>query len=291
MAEAIRLKALGALVLCALLWSTSGVAIKLVTWNPVAIAGVRSGIAGLVLLAYLRRPRFDRPGLQIACAASYAATMISFVAANKLTTAANAIFLQYTSPVYAAVLGWLLLRERVGIRDWVTLAVMLGGMALLFMENLSFVGLWGNLLAVFSGMCFAMTFVLLRMQRHASPLESLMLGHFVAFLVSIAFLRPPWPSLAGWGGLAYLGVVQIGITSVLISYGLKHVPAFQSMVISLIEPVFNPVWVFLLVGEAPGATALAGGAVILGAVAARSVPWRPYRRALPRGADGEERSQ
>ena len=160
MAPTQRTKALGALVLCALLWSTSGLVIKLISWNALAIAGVRSGIAGIVMLVYLRRPRFDYLRLQLMCAGSYAATMITFVAANKLTTAANAILLQYTAPVYAAVLGWIVLRERVVPRDWVTLAVVMSGMVLFFLEDLSPSGLWGNLLAILSGICFALTFVL-----------------------------------------------------------------------------------------------------------------------------------
>jgi drug/metabolite transporter (DMT)-like permease len=269
-----RLKALGALAWCALLWSTGGLGIKLVSWNPMAIAGTRSLIAGLVILAYLyiRRggPRIREWPLQLAGGAAYAGTMISYVAAVKLTTAANAILLQYTSPVFTAILGWLILRERVSWVDWVSVAAVMVGMVVFFVGKLTFAGTWGNILAIASGILFSLTFVLVRKQREGSAVESLAAGHFMAFLVSIPFLRGGGPGAMGWVGLAYLGVFQVGLTSLLMSYGLKHVPALQSMLVSLIEPILTPVWVLLVVGEVPSPAAVAGGAIIIGVVVARS---------------------
>jgi len=263
--------ALLAVAACALLWSTGGLFVKLISWNPFAIAGVRSLIGGLVILMFLRRPRFTWSFAQIAGAVCYAACMILFVSANKLTTAANAILLQYTAPLYAAVLGWIFLKEKAHALDWVTMAVVIGGMVLFFMDSLTLGGMQGNLLAILSGVFFAGAMVSLRAQKDGSSLESILLSHGITLLVSIPFLWQSAPSLAGWGALAFLGVFQIGLSSLLLTYGVKHVTAVQSLLTAVLEPLFNPVWVFLVLGERPGPRALVGGAIILVAVTARSL--------------------
>jgi drug/metabolite transporter (DMT)-like permease len=264
-------KALVALTACALLWSTGGLLIKIVDWNPFAIAGVRSLIGGLLILAVLRRPRFSWSLPQVAGGVSYAACMILFIAANKLTTAANAILLQYTAPLYAVVLGWIFLRERATLLDSVTMVVVLGAMVLFFLDKLGVGGVAGNLLAVASGIFFAATMVALRRQKDGSPLESLLLSHGITFVVSIPFFWGPSPSLVSWAGLAFLGVFQIGIPSFLLTYGVKRVTALQTLLTSVLEPIFNPIWVFLAIGEVPGPRALVGGALIIVAVTVRSV--------------------
>ena len=263
--------AIAAVAICALLWSTGGLLVKIVSWNPFALAGVRSFIGGIVILLYLRRPRFTWSFAQISGAVCYAACMICFVAANKLTTAANAILLQYTAPLYAAVLGWIFLKEKASAIDWVTIAVVLGGMALFFMDRLSLGGMQGNLLAIVSGIFFAGAMVSFRAQKKGSSLESILLSHALTFAVSLPFLWGGGPSWAGWGGLAFLGVFQIGISSILLTYGVKHITALQTLLTSVLEPIFNPIWVFLVLGERPGPRALVGGAVILAAVTVRSV--------------------
>lgn len=266
-----RARAIAAVAACALLWSTGGLFIKIVSWNPLAIAGVRSLIGGLFILAWLRRPRFTWSKAQIAAAVCYAATMIAFVAANKLTTAANAILLQYTAPLYAAILGWIFLGEKTSWVDWATIAIVFGGMALFFLDKLSAGGMAGNLLAVLSGLFFAGSMVFLRKQKDGSPLESILLSHAITVAVSIPFLWGGWPSLAGWAGLGFLGIFQIGLSAILLSFGVKHVTAVQSLLIAVIEPLFNPLWVFLLLGETPGPFAVVGGVIILVTVTARSV--------------------
>jgi drug/metabolite transporter (DMT)-like permease len=263
--------AIAALVVCALLWSTGGLLIKIVSWNPLAIAGVRSLIGGIVILVYLRRPRFTWSLAQIVGAVSYAACMILFVIANKLTTAANAIMLQYTAPLYAAVFGWLFLKEKASVVDWVTIVVVLGGMVLFFMDKLSVGNMVGNVLAIVSGVFFGGSIVAFRAQKEGSSLESILLSHVITMIVSIPFLWQGHPTLAGWGGLAFLGVFQIGISSILLAYGVKRVTALQSILTAVLEPIFNPVWVFLVLGERPGPRALVGGVIILTAVTARSV--------------------
>ena len=263
-------KALLALTACALLWSSGGLLIKIVDWNPFAIAGLRSLIGGLLILAVVRRPRFTWSFPQMAGAVCYAGCMVCFVAANKLTTAANAILLQYTAPLYAAMLGWVFLREKASLLDWITIAVVLGGMALFFLDKLAAGGMAGNLIAIVSGIFFAGTMVALRKQKNESPLESLLLSHGITFLVSLPFLWGPAPSLASCLGLGLLGVFQIGIPSFLLAYGVKRVTALQTLLTTVLEPIFNPVWVFVVLGEVPGPRSLVGGAIILVAVTLRS---------------------
>ncbi|HET6451190.1 MAG TPA: EamA family transporter [Spirochaetia bacterium] len=278
---------------CALLWSTGGLFVKMVDWNPFAIAGVRSLIGGLVILAFLRRPVFTWSFAQVAGGVCYAACMVGFVSATKLTTAANAILLQYTAPIWAALLGWAFLRERVKTLDWIAMAVVVGGMVLFFMDSLSLGGMEGNLLAIVSGMFFAGAMVSFRAQKDGSSLESILLSHGITFLVSLPFLFGAWPGWRGLGALGFLGVFQIGVSAVLLNYGIKQVTAVQSLLTAMIEPLFNPVWVLLFIGERPGPRALAGGAVILVAVTVRSLlslrsaagPTRHSRR-NPRRASG-----
>jgi drug/metabolite transporter (DMT)-like permease len=260
-----------AVAACALLWSTGGLFVKLISWNPFAIAGVRSLIGGLVILLFLRRPRFTWSFAQIAGAVSYAACMILFVTANKLTTAANAILLQYTAPLYAAVLGWIFLKEKAHTLDWVTMAAVIGGMVLFFMDSLTLGGMQGNLLAILSGVFFAGAMVSFRAQKNGSSLESILLSHCITLVVSIPFLWQGAPTLAGWGALAFLGIFQIGLSSLLLTYGVKHVTAVQSLLTAVLEPLFNPIWVFLVLGERPGPRAMVGGAIILVSVTARSL--------------------
>ena len=264
-------RALLALAACALLWSTGGLLIKIVDWNPFAIAGARSLIGGLLVLAVLRRPRFSWSVPQIAGAVSYAGCMILFIVANKLTTAANAILLQYTAPLYAVLFGWIFLRERATLLDSVTMVVVLGGMVLFFLDKLGVGGVAGNVLAVISGILFAGTMVALRRQKDESPLESLLLSHAITFAVSLPFLWGPAPRLVSWAGIAFLGIFQIGIPTFLLTYGVRRVTALQTLLTSMLEPIFNPLWVFLAIGEVPGPRALAGGAIILAAVTMRSV--------------------
>ena len=259
-------KAVLLLVAAAVLWSTGGLFIKSVDWDPFAIAGTRSAIAALVVLMYLRRPKIRWSLPQFLGGAAYAATVVLFVLANKLTTAANAIVLQYACPVYVALLGAVFLGERVSARAWITVAVTLGGIVLFFLDRLSPGGFTGNMLAVVSGMSLAVLVICLRKQKDGSPTESILLGNLFAVLVCLPFMFRSAPSLRGMAALAFLGVFQLGFSYIIYSRAIRHVPALQSIIVPIIEPVLNPVWVFLFVGEAPGPWAVAGGVIVIAAV-------------------------
>ncbi len=257
------------LVLVAILWSTGGFFIKFVTWNPLAIAGTRSGIAAAVMLAFRRRMDLHGGTAQMGGAVCYAATVILFVVSNKLTTAANAILLQYTAPIYVAALSHWFLKERLMKWDPAAAVLTVGGIALFFLDDLSSGGLWGNIAAICSGMAFAGTIILLRKQKDRSPLESIFLGNILTFLIGFPFMFRSSPGAGGWLGLIFLGVFQLGCSYILYAEAIKHVTAFEGILIPVLEPVLNPLWVFLLLGEKPGGWAVVGGCVVLATVTAR----------------------
>jgi drug/metabolite transporter (DMT)-like permease len=224
--------------------------------------------------------RIDWSPAQLGGAVAYAATVTLFVVATKWTTAANAILLQYTAPVYVAFLGRWFLGEKTRRVDWLTLIAVLGGMTLFFFGHLSLRGWWGNLAALGSGFSFAWLVLFLRRQKDASPLASIFLGNLLAAFVAIPALLHSAPATTfSWVGLLLLGVVQLGLPYVLYSTAIRYVTAMEALLIPTVEPVLNPVWVFLFVGERPTSTALIGGAVIIGAVLARgSAPLFDRRR-------------
>ena len=245
--------------------------IKWVEWNPLAIAGARSAIAAVMILAIVRRPRITWSLAQVGGAMAYAATVILFVAATKLTTAANAILLQYTAPVYAALFGWWFLGERVTWGDWITIAVVLGGMLLFFLDRLTVGGLWGNVLALASGITYAGLATLLRKQKEGSPLESVLMGNVLTALIGLPFMFQGAPGGSTWVGLILLGVFQLGLSYVLYSEAVKRITALEAILVPVVEPILNPIWVLLVMHEAPGRWAILGGVVVLGAVTGRYV--------------------
>lgn len=259
------------LLTAATLWSFGGVLIKLIEWNPLAIAGMRSAIAGLFIFLFLRKPKISFSKVQLACAIAYACTTIAFVAGNKLTTAANVILLQYTAPIYVALFGSWFLNERAHLFDWVVILICMGGMLLFFLDELTFVGLWGNVIAIFSGISFAAMILLLRKQKSGSPLESVLLGNFMAALVMLPFMFESMPDTQSWMGLGLLGTFQLGLSYILYSIAIKRVTALEGVLIPIIEPVLNPIWVFLLVGEIPESWAIAGGIIIFVTISIRSI--------------------
>jgi drug/metabolite transporter (DMT)-like permease len=268
------------LLLASLLWSTGGLLIKSAQWNALGIAGARSLIAAATVYGLMPRPRFTFSAVQLGGAVAYAATVAFFVVANKLTTAANAIFLQYTAPIYIALFGAWFLGERATRLDWGLIVVAQIGIALFFCEHLSSHGFWGNLCALASGLGYASLVLLLRKQKDSSPIESVLLGNLLTVLVCLPFAWGSYPSGQTLPWLLIMGVFQLGIPYVLYARAIQHVKALEANLISLIEPVLNPLWVMLVLGEKPTAWALAGGLLVLGAATLRGVltAWGPNSR-------------
>jgi drug/metabolite transporter (DMT)-like permease len=263
-----------AMAATAFLWSSAGLFIKVIDWNPFAIAGARSLVASLVVLAYLRRPKLHWSFPQLAAAVANTGTMLLFVSANKTTSAANAILLQYVGPIFTAIIGAWILNERARWEHWAAFCFVAAGMVLLFTDKLGGGRLLGNVLAVLSGLVFSFYFIFMRMQKDGSPLESILLAHWLTAAIGLGvalFLPRPVFTWQAAGAVAMLGIFQVGVSAILFTAAIKRIPAVFANLIAVIEPVFNPLWVFLALGEAPGLNAISGGAVIIIAVSAASV--------------------
>ncbi|MDQ6808354.1 MAG: DMT family transporter [Verrucomicrobiota bacterium] len=257
------------LLLAAVLWSLGGVLIKSIDWPPMAIAGGRSAIAIPVMLASIGWPRFSFSRTQIGGAVAYAGTVVLFVFATRMTTAANAIFLQYTAPIYVAIIGRWYLNERPLRIDWLVIALALSGIALFFFDRLTVAGFWGNIVALASGLCFAGVAIFLRKEKDGSPVASIILGNIIVAIAGVPFMLQSPLATAGVWRLALLGVVQLGIPYVLYAIAIKQVTALEATLIPLLEPVLNPTWVMLAIGETPGPWAIVGAMLVLGAVLGR----------------------
>ncbi|MFN0120224.1 MAG: DMT family transporter [Blastocatellia bacterium] len=274
------------LVCAAILWSTAGLLIKLIQWQPFAIAGMRSAVAALLLWAYVRRPRFTWSAAQIGGAVAYAGTVVLFGVANKNTTAANAILLQYTAPIYIALFSSWFLGERVRPLDWATIGLVLVGLALFLLDGLDSGNWYGDGLAMGSAVCFAALILFLRKQKDEAPLESVILGNILAALIGLPFMFGPVPDLKSWLGMILLGSLQLGLSYLLYVKGIQHVTALEGVLVPVIEPLLNPLWVLLLLGEKPSAMALTGGLIVLGAVLARGIINSRLKPAAPALAEG-----
>lgn len=256
----------------ALLWSTGGVGIKGIPDPALKVAFYRSAIAAVALFL-LFRPRTWRwtPAFLFGIF-SYAACLITFVLATKWTSAANAIFLQYCGVVWVMLLSPLLLKEPMKPRDAAAIAVALGGMALFFAGKFESGGFAGEIAALVSSVFFAGLVLALRRERGSSAEAAVTWGNVLAALALAPLLGGDF-ALAGRSAavLLFLGVFQIAFAYALFVRGLRDLPATQASLVGMLEPIANPIWVLLLLGERPSAYSLLGGAIVLGAIAWRTL--------------------
>ena len=260
----------------ALLWSTGGLAIKLVPLPALGVAFWRSFVSALFLVAVFRPTRARWRHASVVTSLIYALMILSFVSATKMTTAANAIFLQYTGPLYVLAFAPFLLKERFRRADAVAVAIALSGMSLFFVGRLDPGALAGNLMAVVAGFFFGLVILFLRRDAAGDAIPSVIAGNFLAAALAFPFALSHL-ALDGRGVLLilFLGIVQLGVSYVLFLRGLAVVPAAEASLLGMLEPMFNPLWAFLGLGEKPSAWALLGGAIVLSAVAGRTVfGWR-----------------
>jgi drug/metabolite transporter (DMT)-like permease len=276
MAGCKRTQAIFLLAAAAVLWSLAGVLIKWVSLPALAVAGFRSAIALPVLLIFFGRQAVNFSAAQLIGGVCYAATVTLFVSATKLTTAGNAILLQYTAPIYVALLSGWLLHERTRWFDWVAIAAVLCGMSLFFLDQLSAGGLTGNILAIIAGFAFASLVISLRRQKNGSPAGSVILGNLLTVLICLPWMVQSPPGGTDWIGLALLGVLQIGLSYVCYVVAIRNVTAMEAILITMLEPILNPIWTLLCMGERIGPWAFLGGIVVIVAVLFRSV--MDYRR-------------
>jgi drug/metabolite transporter (DMT)-like permease len=260
-----------AILAAAALWSSAGAAIKLSQLGGWQLAAGRSLVAGAVLALLFSGSRRlpSRKGWLVASA--YAATVVLFVVANKLTTSANAIFLQDTAPLYVLALSPVLLKERATRGELAAVPVFIAGLALFFVDRLEPGQLLGNVLALVSGLSFALCILGLR----AVPSEGqaiLVWGNLLAGVGALApALDGPTPTATDLWIVLFLGTFQLGLSYALFQYGVRHTPAVEASLLVLLEPVLNPIWTFLFTGERPGSWALLGGTIILAATAWRTL--------------------
>jgi drug/metabolite transporter (DMT)-like permease len=266
-------RALFLLAACGVAWSTGGVLIKLVDWHPAAIWAARSLFAVLFLYA-VRRPSMSKiQRAEWGAAIALAATTGLFILANKLTTAANAILIQYSAPVWVALLGAWFLGERTSRLDWATIVFVLGGVTLFFVEQLTFDHVAGNLVALGAGIAFAFATLTMRrvVQLGTDPLRPVVLGNLIAVVLGVPFFfMSPLPDAAGWGALVALGVVQQGVAYLCYVTAVRHASAMEVILIPVIEPVLSPLLVAVFFAEWPGPIALVGGAIVVAAVTLRA---------------------
>lgn len=278
------------LVAAAILFSTGGAAIKAAHLTGWQIASFRSGVAALVLIAVLPGARRGWNLRTLPVAAAYAATLLTFVLSNRLTTSANAIFLQATAPLWVALLSPLLLREPIRRGDLFYIAAVALGMSLFFTSTdpaltTALDPARGNLLALASGFFYALMLAGLRwLSRHGSPdagLATVAAGNVLAFAMALAPALPVAAfSAADAGVILYLGIAQIGLAYWCLTRGIRHVPAFETVTTLQLEVAMNPVWTWLIHGERPGARSLTGGAIIVSATLLNT--WRQRSTGSPK---------
>jgi drug/metabolite transporter, DME family len=258
----------------ALLFSLGGAGIKATELTSWQVAGFRSGIAALVFLLFIPESRRGWSWRSLVVGGTYAATMILFVLANKLTTSANTIFLQSAAPLYVLLLAPWFLHERGSRSDLPVMALVVVGLALFFVGGEAPLRtapdpMRGNLLGAAAGMTWALTIMGMRRlgrSGSAAPLSAALAGNFIAMAVSLPFALPVVDARPVDAGIILgLGVFQIGLAYVFLIRGLRDVPAFEAMILLLLEPALNPIWSWMVHGERPGPWSLLGGGLILGA--------------------------
>ena len=260
----------------AVLWSTGGLFIKWTSLSAFELTFGRSLLAALTVAFFTRREGFRLNAMTVLTSLLYAGLLLLFVVATKLTTAANAIFLQYTAPIYVLVLEPILFKEKFRRADLIAVAGCIAGMSLFFVGKLRPQDVSGNLAALASGLCFAFYILLLRhpQSQRVNRASSVIYGNLLLVLLAAP------AGLAALGHMTtpdtvsvlYLGVFQIGVAYTLFTLGMaRGVRSLDAAIVGYIEPVLNPIWVFLFLGERPSGWALVGGCIIIAAVASHTI--------------------
>jgi drug/metabolite transporter, DME family len=258
--------------IAALLWSSGGLFIKLISLSAMQLSFFRCSIAAITFALIFRKRILLFNKLSIINSLFYAVVLITFVIATKTTTAANAIFLQATAPIYVLIFEPLLNKTRYERINIITVGVLYLGMILFFVGKLEPGHLEGNFVALISGITFAALFLGMKQNDQQYQQSSIFWGNILVALICIPFLFSMEAiSISDLWMVSFLGVFQIAFAYAFFASGLKRILAVEASIISMVEPVFNPVWVFLGYGEVPTLTAIIGGLIILGAIVVRSL--------------------
>lgn len=262
---------------CAFLWSIAGIFIKLIPWNPMVIAGMRSAIAAVVVAIFIRvtgkKIKINRAS--VIGGISIAGTFFAFVTANKMTTSANAIVLQFTSPVFIMIISALVYHQHFHKIDLATVGITVFGISLFFFDKLGVGSLLGNCLGILAGLFMGGMYVVTGRTDEDSRMSGILLGHVFTALIGVPmlFFFPAPVTSTAVISIVVLGILQLGIPYILYGLAVKDCPPLACSLIGAIEPLLNPVWVFVFNGEAPGVFALIGGVIVIAAVTGWCV-WR-----------------
>lgn len=256
----------------AALWSLAGVFIKFLDLHPLAIVFYRSLFASIVFLPFVRRGDFCFGAPLRVSVVTYTAAISAFVSANKLTTAANAIVLQYTAPIFVYLFSWLVLREKISKLNGVALAIAMVGVAIISLDSAGEPQMIGVLLALLSGILFAAYMLNLQKTGEISLVYLTWMNNLVCALSMLPFVTAHLAITTDQIAiLPTMGAVQLGLPYLLFSKGLKLISLQEASLIALIEPVLNPLWVALVIGEIPAVPTLVGGGMILMGLGVRYV--------------------
>ncbi len=265
-------KGILAVFLTAILWSSGGLFIKLISLDSMELSFFRCAIAAVVFALMFRKRILKLNSLALLNSFAYAAVLILFVIATKTTTAANAIFLQSTAPIYVLIFEPLLTKtkwERINI---ITIVVCFLGMILFFMGDLTPGDIKGNIAALLAGVAFAAFFLGMKKNEPQYGESSIFYGNVIVALICIPFITDMNSiSVQDFVMVSFLGVFQIAFAYALFSYGLKRIIAVEASIISMFEPVLNPIWVFIGYGEVPSFYAIIGGIIIMTAITVRTL--------------------
>ena len=266
-----RKKGIILVVMASVFWSIGGLLMKMVTWNGFAISGIRAIIAAMIIFPFIKKLDFKFTKMRIISIIAYTGATTIFALANKHTTAANAILLQYTAPIYAAIMGYFFLKEKIYKKDIFAIIIIMIGMILFVKDGLKSGNLFGDFLGLLSGISFAGVSVTLRMDKDNDPMQNVFWGNIVGFIIAIPFMKGIELTTPNIIGALSLGIFQLGTAYVLYVKGLKYVSALEGVLIPMLEPILNPIWVMLVVGEKPGTLAIIGGVIIISGVLIREI--------------------
>ncbi len=256
----------------ALLWSSGGLFIKLISFSAMQLSFFRCSIAAITFALIFKKQILLVNKLSIVNSCIYAVVLIAFVIATKTTTAANAIFLQATAPIYVLIFEPLINKSRYERINIITVVVCVLGMILFFVGKLEPGHLEGNLVALISGITFAAFFLGMKRNDQKYQQSSIFWGNILVALICIPFLSSlEMISFSDLWMVSFLGVFQIALAYAFFASGLKRIFAVEASIISMVEPVLNPVWVLIGYGEVPSVTAIIGGTIILGAIIVRTL--------------------
>jgi len=265
-------KGMIAIIIAAILWSTGGIFIKLTSLTPMQISFFRCAFAALIFLVVFNKELLKANIFTFINAGLYAAVLILYVIATKTTTAANAVFLQYTAPIYVLIFEPMINKTKYEKINIITIIICILGMTLFFTDKLSSGSIYGNIFALLSGVAFAAFLLGMRKNKKEHQFVSIFYGNIIVVLITLySIFQIESLSFSNFIMVSYLGIFQVGIAYIVFAYGLKRVLAVEASLISMIEPVLNPVWVLIGYGELPSVTAIFGGVIILLTVSIRAV--------------------